>query len=903
MARFFGIRRLFRLPPSQDDVGSDVEREIAFHVDERTKELVARGMDPGTARATAVHEFGDLGEAKAELEQIGLRRVHRAQRADWWGDLRQDLRHGARQLAAAPLFSLLAILTLALSIGANSAIFGVVKSVLLDALPYADADRLVRVYSQFTDNPQSRGPLSAGTVADIARRQRSFDRLAAFQFGTGEGVFGDETGPRVVRIGWVEPGFFETLGVRPVLGRNFRKDEGTNGLVPVSAGQLSREVPRVVILSHAAWQGLLASDPHVLGREVQVLGIPRTVIGVLPPDYAGPMGEADVYFAFDLAPVVDDVRVARRAGWLGLVARLRPEVSHDAAATEVGTIWADLVRAYPADNGTQVVTTMPLRDWMVGETRIPLLVVMASAGFVLFIACANLAGALLSRTLTRRKEFAVRVAIGAGRGRLIRQLLTESTLLALVGGVAGLLLAVLLLRLLQWLALPILPAYAELSLDAGAVFVTALLTLSTGIIFGLSPALAAARPNLQGMLRDESRSASEGRRAQRLRGVLVAGQIALCVSLLSGAGLLGRSLWAMSTKPPGFNPDGVLTAALRLSPYSYPTPQARMQFFDQFLDRLRALPGVDAVALATSIPTNVGNRVSFSIVGRPWPNDAEPFVLFTTVSDDYFATLSIPLQRGRLFDARDQPNTTPVVVISESMARLYWPDGDALGARVRMGGSPNAPPIEVIGIVRDVRNDPARPDAEPMAYGSMRPNPAPIGRILLRTQGDPLAFVSAIERELAALDRGIPLNRAMTLHAVMGEGLIGRRLPVVLIGTFAALALLLASVGVYAMFVSLGAAREKEFGVRMALGSRPRAIAALMLRQGAGWMAAGLIGGALGVVLVVQLVRDLLYEVGPFDPIALGLAGASLAACAAIALIVPVRRATRVDPVIALRVY
>jgi predicted permease len=344
----------------------------------------------------------------------------------------------------------------------------------------------------------------------------------------------------------------------------------------------------------------------------------------------------------------------------------------------------------------------------------------------------------------------------------------------------------------------------------------------------------------------------------------------------------------------------VLTAVVQLRAPEYPTPEARGRFFDELTERLRALPGVETVAHASWVPTAVRSRMSFEIEGAP-PRNAQPFVLFAVVSDDYFRALRIPVRQGRTFDRRDDASAPPTVVISESMARRYWPGGEALGARIRLGPDSNAPLVEIIGVVADVRNDRARPDAEPMVYRPSRQTPLPGAAFLVRTQGDPLALVRSADRELAALDAGLALQLATTLRAAVGAGLAPRRLPVLLMTAFATLALLVASVGVYAMFASMAAAREREFGVRMALGSERRAIAALVMRQGAGWMAAGLAGGALGIVFVVRLVRDLLYEVPPFDPITLGAAVGILVVCATLALLVPVRRATQVDPAIALR--
>ncbi len=802
----------------------------------------------------------------------------------------QDIRHSLRLFRRAPGFTAIAIVTLALGIGANAAIFGALKSVLLDALPYADASRLM----------QLDGLLSADTVAEIAQRQRSFESLAAFTPVTGNATYGSEEGTRSTRIAWVDPEFFHTLGVSPALGRTFAREDSTSGLVPFSDGQLAPDTARVVLVTHAAWVRLFAGHPDVLGRDVRINGISRTVIGVLPRDFIGPMGPADFYLAFDLSAVIANPIIARRAQWLAAVARLRSGVTYADAQRELAHVSADLVSKYPEDNRGLNVATTPLRDAMAGDTRTPLVLLMASAMLVLLIACANLAGALLSRSISRNKEFAIRVALGAGRLRLVRQLLTESTILALAGGTAGVLLARTMLGLVRDLAPSALPPYADLSLDAGAMMVTALIAACTGLGFGVAPAFAVDRVDAQAILRDGTRGTSEGRRSRHLRGALVAAQIALCAGLLAGAGLLTRSLWKMTTAPLGFDAAGVLTAAIRLPSHDYSTPQARVQFLEQLTERLRVLPGVDTVASADSVPTAVRRRVGVVIEGSP-PNAAQPFVLFAAVSDDYFRTLRIPLREGRTFDPQDRLDAPTTIVVSESTARRYWPQGHAIGARIRLGANPNSPLRTVVGIVGDVRNDPARPDAEPMAYMSTRQTTAPFVRLLIRTHGDPLAVVRSVEHELAALDRGLALDQARTLRAQIGEEFAARRLPAMLMVAFAALTLVLATVGVYGMFTSMAVAREQEFGIRMALGSRPGAIVALMLRQGGGWMALGLGGGALGMIVVVRLLRNLLYGLQPFDPIAFGGAVAILVGCATIALLIPVHRATRVDPIVALR--
>jgi len=804
-------------------------------------------------------------------------------------DLRQDLRYGVRSALRAPLFTALAVVTLALGIGANAAVFGVVKSVLLDALPYRDADRLAVVHSRWRDGTNDRGPFSAGMVQDLRERNRTFERLAAYEGIPRDAVFSGGDAPRAVRVAWTEPELFRTLGVAAARGRVLRADDA------------GADTAWNVVVTHAAWRQLLGGDPAAVGRRVRVNGVPRTVVGVLPAGFVGPVGEVDFYFPRSLRGDLRDPVRARGRQFLGIVGRLRPGVTQDAGRRDLAAIGAAAAREHPGTDAAFEVAPVPIRDALVGDTRTPLLVLLASAGLVLAITCANLAGALLSRTLTRRKEFAVRAAIGAGRGRLVRQLLAESTVLALAGGGAGVLLAAAGLGAVRGLARTALPPYADLALDPGALLATGALAVAAGVAFGLAPALSVGRANVQGTLRDEGRGASEGRRARRLRGVLVAGQMALCVTLLAGAGLLARSLWAMAAAPLGFAPDRVLAAAVQLPPgRPYNDAAARVRFMDQLEARLRALPGVTAVAATGEIPTRTLNRNGFTVEGAPpAPTDAPNSALYETVTDDYFRALGIALRAGRTFGPQDRPDGPPVVIVSEGLARRHWPGGNAVGGRLRFGA--DAPWMEVVGVVADVANDPTRLQPFPATYLPMRQGPWNGPIFLLRTAGDPAALAGAVRRALAAEDARVPLHHATPMRALIAEGLAGRRLPVLLMGAFGALALLLASVGVYAMFAALAAAREREFGVRVALGSSRRDIAGLVLRQGGAWLGAGLVAGAAGVVAVTRVVRGLLYGVAPFDPVALGAAVAALLACAAVALLGPVRRAARVDPIAVLR--
>jgi putative ABC transport system permease protein len=881
-----GLRRLFRLPSSPSTVRRDVEEEIAFHIEQATRERIESGMPPDAAREAAERAFGDVGAARVELEAMGRRRLRRAHRMRWWGDFIGDMGHGLRAALNAPLFFLLAAVTLALGIGANAAIFGVAKPVLLDPLPFPRQAQLLRIYAEHPGEGGNWG-LTAGMIDDMTRMQTAFASHAAFVNHPQQVVLDGDGGggARVARATWVEPRFFDVLDMPPLHGRGFRDEDAPSG--PSYA----------LIVTHAAWQRLFAGDSGIIGREVRVNDHPREVVGILPPQFVGPIGDADFYFPLNLAPTLADPVRVRRSHWLGLVARLTPQATLDATRHQLDQIAQQLQTQYPDDFTDVGITAQPLRQSMVGDTRTPLLVLLASAALVLLIACANLSGALLSRIVSRRREFGVRTALGAGRGRLVRQLLAESMVLAVAGGIAAIGLSALTLALLRGVAAPSLPHFATIALDGGTIAGTLLLTVFTGLLIGTLPALAVARGEPQRALADSSRGGSDSPRARRLRGGLVAGQIALCLSLVVSAGLLGRSLWNMSTADAGFTPAGVLAATVQLPSTRYASTEAIQQFHERLLATLSTAPGILAVATSDQLPREVGESNGFEIDGAPWRDgESAPFVMWSSVSDDYFRTLQIPLRAGRPFDARDHADAPRTVIINESMARRWWPNGDAVGARLRIGPDREAPWHTVIGIVGDVRHDPVRADAPPITYVSTRQSPSSVMHVLLRSHGDPLAQQRLLEQSIAALDPALPLRRVITLDAVLGERLAAQRLPAVLMGAFGALALLLASVGVYAMFATMAAAREREFGVRMALGADRRSIATLVFCQGATWMGVGIAGGIVGIAFIALLLRDLLFGVSPFDPLTLAIALGVLAVCAAAASLTPIRRATRVDP-------
>jgi predicted permease len=663
-----------------------------------------------------------------------------------------------------------------------------------------------------------------------------------------------------------------------------------------------RDTAFVTVIPWKTWQTVFAGAEDVVGKTVRLNNINRTVVGVLPHDFVMPEGDEDYFYPVSIAPFMRDPIGVRGSHNFDMVGRLKSGVSAEAADRELRAIGDELEKLYAKDNLGIGMIGVPLREAIVGDTRTPLIVLLASAALVLLITCANLAGALLSRTISRRKEFAVRVALGAGRGRIVRQVLTESVLMAIAGGIAGVFLAIVLLGALRGLSLEAIPRYADLALDTSALIVTFVIALLTGLAFGLGPALSVGKTDPQSNLRDESRGSTESVRTRRLRGVLVAGQIALCLSLLAAAGLLGRSLWEMTHEPLGFNSDRMLTFTVQLPGGRYPNAQARVNFYSEFIDRLEALPGVTGVATTSGLPTTITNRNGLFVENRPWgPNEPVPFMVTSRVSEDYFKVFEIPVKAGRTFATSDGLDAPPVAMISEEMAQRYWPDGNAVGSRFRWGPpNPDQPWTTIIGVVGNVRNSPTALRQEPMMFFPLRQAPFS-DNVAVKTTGDPSAMTSAVRQVLRGMDPALPMYKIATMESVVDKGFAARRLPVLLMMGFGVLALLVASVGVYAMFATMATAREREFGVRMALGSSRGAVAGLVLRQGGVWMMLGLLLGAVGVYAATKLVSTQLFGVGELDPVTLTASVVVLFACAGIALLVPVRRATRVDPITVLR--
>ena len=882
------MRRLIRLPwRSSSRIRADLDDELRFYFDMRTRELVEQGMPETVARREAVREFGDLEYTKRYCLAEDSMSTREERRTDLLAELRQDLGHAWRTLRRAPGFAVVALVTLALGIGANTAIFSVVNGLLLRDLPFADADGLVRVWGTRRDTERERSQISAADYVDVKARQRTFSTLGAFAWGGG--TFIGTGDPVRLSGGRVDANVFVALNVRPALGRVFVAGEDSAGANPT------------IVLSHGMWQRLLGGDSAIVGKSIDVSGRMRTVIGVLPASFFFPtMAEAEFFTPLDLSPTLRDVNRARKFHNLGLIGRLRPGVSVAQARADLSAIMLQLEREYPQSNTAKSVAAVGMREAVVGDVRPALLVLLGASVLVLLIACANVAGMLLSRAVTRRQELAVRAALGAGRARLVRQLVTESLVLALCGGIVGVAIAALGTRALVAAAANMLPATAQVGLDGTVLATMFVVTILSGAVFGLVPALAASR-GMHDALKDATRGSSSGAARHRLRTALVTGQLALAVVLLVGAGLLVRSLMRLQQTDLGYSIDSVLTFDVNLVGERYGTGAAQDQFFDVLYSRIAALPGVVAVGGSGNIPLRGGSSASFAIDGRPQPEGKLPEVGYQPVSDDLFKAMGIPLKQGRAFGASDHENAPKVAILSEGLAKAYWPNASPIGSRVRLGPDPQSPLHEVVGVVGDIRMG-VSDEPRPTAYLSSRQDHWGGAAVVVRTTlSDPTALLPAVRRELRAIDPTLPVSSASSMKQVQSDRLTDRRLPMQLMAAFALLALVLAAVGVYGVMAYSVASRTREIGVRVALGAQPRNVFGMIVRQGLGPAGVGLAIGLAAAVALGGVLRKLLYGIAPTDPATFAAVTVTLLAVAIAACLIPARRALRVDPLDALR--
>ena len=874
------------------DVAADVEDELRFHIEERARRYEQSGMDPDAARRAALERFGDIASIEHELRSHDQRRARVHQRREYMGDLMQDLRYGLRTLRRTPGFALVAVLTLALGIGATTAIFSVVNAVILRPLPYPEADGLVMVWM---DNKRMGMPEdihSWPNYADLREQNTVFEEMTTYVpagFNLTGGCVEGACEPRRITGIAARAELFDVLGVSAARGRVFTTDEDEEG----SDG--------VVVLGHGLWTSQFARDESILGTTVRLNGRERTVIGIMPPDFSFPEAGVEAWVPFVPPP---GLQQSRGSFGLYVIGRLRSGVPLERAQTEMSAIMRRLEEQYPS-NRDYGINLVSLPDQVIGPAlRTALWVMLGAVGAVLLIACANVANLMLSRAAVREREVGVRLALGAGRTRLLRQLLTESVLLSVLGGTLGLFLAWAGLQLLIGLAPAEIPRLDEVRIDPLVLGVTLGVAVLTGLAFGLYPALQASRPNLSDALREGGRGGTAGAQGHRTRRMLAAAQVALVVVLLTGAGLLVRSFLELQRVHLGFQPENVLTMRVALPAARYQSAADRLAFFRSLEERLLAIPGVRGFgAISTVFLTQTPNSTNFTIEGRErTPDIADVEVPVDAVTANYFTTMGIPLRAGRFFTAQDDADAPPVVIINENMARRYWPNEDPIGKRFKYGGEQSqAPWMTIVGVVGDMRRTGYDRPIRYETFLPTRQSPRGALTLVVRTAGDPLALVSAVRGQIRALDPEQPIYQIAWMEQMLSDMVAQRRFTMALLGTFAGLAFVLGIIGVYGVTSYLVTQRTREVGLRLALGAPPRDLVHMVVRQGMLVAAIGLGLGLAGALLLTRLMGSLLYEVSPTDAATLLVVTAGLAAATFIANWLPARRAARVDPLVALR--
>jgi putative ABC transport system permease protein len=867
-------------------IAADVQAELEAWIDERAAELRARGMKAEDAQSQATREFGDkqLAQRTCVEDDRALERRSRLHRLV--GELRADVRMAWRMAIRAPATTVVLLLTFALGIGATTAIYSAVHAVLLRPLPYDHEEALLQLQATDRGEVQPSGQVSVGTMIALRDGVRTLSGIAAI--GGGGYTLVDDGEPEMLEGARVSANTFDVLGSRPALGRTFVTGDDSVGAEPM------------VVLSDALWRRRFGGDVAVVGRRINLNGTMRRVVGVMPPGFIVPsMGAAQLWVPLDVSSVLRDPNRSRKFRFLRLFARVRDGVTAEAVQTDVDGVLANLARNDVEGYGGRGARVASIRSAVTGSARPALLVLMGAALLLLAIACANVAAVLLTRTLSRQHELAVRTALGAGRGRLVRQLLAESLTLAVVGGTLGVALAAVALRLLRTLGSRALPEGITVSLEWPVLVFALGVIVVSGVGFGLLPTLASARA-LGATLSGLSGRSSGTRRRATLRRALVAGQLALCVALLMSAGLLARSLGKLVTLDLGYRTERVLTFSVSLPGSRYAKPEQEDQFWEALLSRLRGLPGVEVAGSAGTVPLGGGAGAGLAIEGKPVEDGRLPEVRYVPASDDYFSVLRIPLISGRTFAAGDRAGSPRVVLISRSAAVKFWGSESPLGARVRLGPDPSEPWNEVVGVVGDVREG-SEGEPKPTAYVSQRQDHWGGGIVVLRVTNDPSTIVAAARAALHDLDPMLPVIDMRTLDEMHALSLSGRRLPLALMGTFSLVALVLASVGVYGVGANVVASRKRELGIRMALGASRGGVLALILGESVRMIAAGLVFGIPLALLLASQVRSLLFQVSATDAWTLAAVAVLLVVVALAAGFLPARRATRVDPLEVLR--
>jgi predicted permease len=868
------IRMLFR----GESFHRDLQEEMRLHLEWRRQAHIRDGLSPADARAAAQRQFGNTTSL---LESSG----------DAWGwrgigNFAQDLRYGARALLRTPGFTFLAILTLALGIGANTAIFSVVNAVLLNPLAYHDPDRLVTLLHY------GNAPVAPANYIDWRDQSQSFETMAAAEYWSPNltGVDSPEHIPGLR----VTQNMFPMLGIAPLIGRTFLPGEDQTGS------------EHEIVLSYRLWQRRFNGDPQILGKPILLNGQGFTIVGVMPADFKfAPFWatHAELWVPMALGDRID----SRGGNSLRVFARLKPGVTLASARAEVAAITGRLEQQYPGTNRGVWVT--PLKENVVGKVETPLLIVLCGVGFVLLIACANVAHMLLARTSDRQREIAVRTALGAGRGRVMAQFLTENLLLAGLGAAAGLLLALWGVKALVALSPADIPRVDTVTLDVRAILFLLATAVLTAALFGLAPAMQATAGNLSAALKEGGRGGSDSVERNRLRSFLVASEFALAFVLLIGAGLMIRSFFALQAVNPGFDPHQVLSMVVSVAGSQEAPEGPRESFYRRLLERVRNVPGVESAGAINHLPL-AGDLwyYNFAIEGRPKPRPGEsPGAVYRVAMPGYFETMRLPILSGRGITATDDSSAPGVVVINQAAANQYWPGANPIGQRVSIE---DGVWVTIVGVCANARQEDWAAEPDPETYLAGLQTHKFLGAadshiayltLVMRTRGNPADMTAAVKQTVWSLDRNLPISEVLTMDQAVADKTAEPRFLTLLLAIFAAVALLLAAVGIYGVMSYAIARRTHEIGIRISLGATRADVLRMVLRQGMVQALAGSLAGVGGALLLVRLMSKMLYGVRPDDPLTFGTVSVVLGAAALLAICVPARRATRIEPMVALR--
>jgi putative ABC transport system permease protein len=872
------IRTVLRRPQLE----ADMDDELRFHLEKQTEHNIARGMGPKDARNEAMRQFGNVGSLKEECR-------------DTWGvrfisEIGQDIRYGLRQLRRNPGFTIVAVLTLALGIGANTAIFSVVNTVLLRPLPYKNPDRLVTIL-HYGD-----GPVSPANFLDWQKQNHVFERMSAAEWWS-PNLTGADKSERLWGLR-VTSNTFALLGIQPLLGRTFTPDEDKPGR------------QREVVLSFRMWQRQFGGKASVIGKSITLEGRNYTVIGVMPRGFKfAPFWavKAELWAPLPLAERASN----RHANSLRAFARLEPGTTLKQARADMATITNRLEKEYPGTN--RHITVTSLMEKVVGNIRPALLLLLGAVGFVLLIACANVAHMLLARAATRQKEVSVRTALGASRARITLQFLTESLLLTFFGAALGLLLASWCIRFLVALNPAGVPRIETLSLDSHVVAFTLIASVLVGLACGLAPALQTSAINLNSSLKEGGRTAAGGGHRNRVQNLLVMSEFALALVLLVGAGLMIRSFVALQAINPGFNPRHLLSMVVDVTSSRAGEPDQRASFYQQLLEQVRALPGIRSASAINHLPLagDLWTR-SFLIEGRPVPRPGEaPSAVYRVVLPRYFKTMDLPLLRGRGFNDSDNMSSQPVVVVNEELAKHFWPGENPIGKRIAlMDSMPHARWLTVVGVTRNAKEgdwaatpweEAYLPYLQATDYLTGTSSHFSYLTLVVRAAGDPASLAPTIRRKIFGLGKTITVSQVQTMEQVVADATAQPRFYLLMLGTFAAFAMVLAAIGIYGVMSYSVSRRTHEVGVRMALGAVQGDVLKLVISQGMTLALVGAAAGAIFALLLTHLMSSVLYGVQPTDPLTFVCVPLILLAVALVACYIPARRAAKVDPMVALR--